>query len=80
MPKEVLSILKDKNIDNIAIKVVYKNWEEEEGLRTIIPLSIFYGSNDFHKEEQWLMKVWDLDKKDYRIYSLRDILEWKMNS
>ncbi len=77
LPEDVSSILGNKNIEEIAIKVVYKNWRGEIGLRRIIPLDIFYGSNEFHKEQQWLMRVWDVDKKDYRTYALRDIQEWK---
>ena len=80
LPKDVNSILRNKKIEDITIKVIYKNWKGETGLRTIIPLSIFYGFNEFHKDEQWLMKVWDFDKEDYRTYALRDIKEWKMNS
>lgn len=77
LPEDVSSILGDKNIEDIAIKVIYKNYRGEVGLRRIIPLDIFYGSSEFHKEQQWLMKVWDVDKKDYRTYALRDIQEWK---
>ncbi len=59
-----------------AIPVRYKNWKGEVAVRNIIPLSVFYGSNDFHKDVQWLMKVWDMEKQDYRTYALKDILEW----
>jgi hypothetical protein len=76
LPDEVISILGDNNIDDISIKVIYKNWKKEVGLRMIIPLSIFYGTNEYHKDEQWLLKVWDLDKNDYRTYALGDIQEW----
>lgn len=65
-----------KNIFDAAIKLIYKNWRGEISERKIIPLSVFWGENKFHKGEQWLMKVFDLDKKDYRTYSLKDIKEW----
>lgn len=77
LPDDVISILGNKKIEDVAIKVVYKNWKEEVSLRTIIPLSIYFGNTEFHKDGQWLMKVWDVDKKDYRTYALRDIQEWK---
>lgn len=35
---EVSSILGNKNMEDIAIKVVYKNYRGEVGLRRIIPL------------------------------------------
>lgn len=77
LPKDVQDALKGKRIEDIAIKVLYKNWKGEVNLRAIIPISIHYGSTEFHKEDQWLMKVWDVDKKDYRTYALKDIQEWK---
>jgi len=35
-----------------------------------------FGSTEYHKEEQWLLRAWDVDKQDYRTYALKDILEW----
>ena len=66
LPQEVISILGNKNIEDIVIKVIYKNYRGETGLRAIIPLSLYYGNTEFHKDEQWLLKVWDVAKKDYR--------------
>lgn len=77
IPDKILEILRGKKIQRVAIKVKYKNWKGEIGMRNIIPMNIFHGSTEFHKEEQWLLKVWDLDKKDYRTYALKDIQEWK---
>ena len=65
-------ILGNKKLEDIAIKVVYKNWEGKEGIRHIIPIRIYYGSTKWHKEKQWLMEVYDLDKKAMRDYALKD--------
>ena len=59
-----------------TIKVKYKNWKGEVGIRTIIPQTIYYGSTDFHKENQWLMDVFDVDKDALRTYALMDIIEF----
>lgn len=59
------------------IKVLYKNWKGEIGERTIIPKNIFYSSNEYHKEKQWLLEVFDIEKDALRTYALKDILEWK---
>jgi len=76
LPKEVKEKINGKELERVMVKVEYKNWKGETGIRFIIPLNIFYGNTEYHKEEQWLMKVWDLDKKDYRTYALRDVLKW----
>ena len=76
LPKEVKEKINGKELERVMVKVEYKNWKGETGIRSIIPLNIFYGNTEYHKEEQWLMKVWDLDKKDYRTYALRDVLKW----
>jgi len=76
LPKEVKEKINGKELERVMVKVEYKNWKGETGIRFIIPLNIFYGHTEYHKEEQWLMKVWDLDKKDYRTYALRDVLKW----
>ncbi len=43
LPKEVQDALKGKKIEDIAIKVLYKNWKGEVAVRTILPLSLYYG-------------------------------------
>ena len=59
-----------------SIKVKYKNWKDEVGIRTIIPQNIFFGHTDFHKEDQWLLDVWDVEKDAPRVYALMDIVEF----
>ena len=61
---------------DIPIKVKYKNWKGEIGIRTIIPFKIFYGRTTFHTDDQWLLAVWDIDKQDSRTYALTDIIEF----
>lgn len=58
------------------IKVKYRNWKGEVAVRTIVPKKIFYGSSEYHKGEQWLMEVYDVDKNESRTYALKDVLEW----
>mgnify|MGYP001561727411 CR=1 FL=1 len=76
VPDDVKNIIGNKKLKEVSIKLKYKNWRGEVGEREIIPISIYFGETDFHKEKQWLMKVYDLDKKDYRDYALKDIEEW----
>jgi hypothetical protein len=61
---------------NPPIKVKYKNWTGEIGIRTIIPNKIFFGHTIYHPKNQWLMDVWDVDKDARRTYAMMDILEF----
>lgn len=60
-----------------AINVVYTNWKGETARRTIIPIAIHWGSTEWHSHEQWLLKVWDVEREAYRDYALKDIKEWQ---
>lgn len=73
LPNEVLEILKGKSAEDVAVSVLYKNYRGEEDVRKIIPLQIYFGSTEFHPSDQWLLKVWDCDKSDYRVYAFKDI-------
>ena len=72
LSEEILKILSENKLEDMEIKVVYKNHRGEEAIRHILPIRIFYGSTEFHREKQWLMEVYDLDKKAKRDYALKD--------
>lgn len=57
------------------IKVIYTNYRGETAVRTIIPLRFFFGSTEYHTEEQWLLELWDVEKDALRVYALKDI-QW----
>lgn len=54
------------------IDVVYKNHRGETAVRSIIPLRVFYGQTDFHREPQWLLHCYDVDREAERTYALQD--------
>ena len=58
------------------IKVRYTNYRGETAVRLIVPVRFFWGSNEYHKEEQWLVEVFDVERNAIRIYALKDIKEW----
>jgi hypothetical protein len=57
---------------------VYKNYKGEVSTRRVIPERVYFGSNEFHKGDQWLMKAWDLDKDAEREFALADVIEFKL--
>jgi hypothetical protein len=60
------------------VTVRYKNYRGEVAVRTIIPIEggLFWGKTEYHPHEQWLLKVWDVEKNAERIYALCDIQEF----
>ncbi len=61
---------------NQTVRVVYTNWRGETAERTIVPIEIYWGSTEWHPEEQWLLKVWDVERNAERSYAVKDIKKW----
>ncbi len=59
-----------------SVKIVYTNYKGETDMRKIIPKEIVFGSNQWHKEDQWLLLAYDLDKKADRNFAMKDIRAW----
>ncbi|WP_086930705.1 WYL domain-containing protein [Agarilytica rhodophyticola] len=66
-----MSIEKDKKV-----KILYTNYRGETSYRDIVPIKIWYGSTDWHKEEQWLLDGHDQGKDALRNFAMKDIKEW----
>ena len=52
------------------IKILYTNWRNETAERTIIPLSIWYGSTEWHTDDQWFLKAMDVAKQKERDFAV----------
>lgn len=62
--------------EDSVVRIKYKNYRGEVGFRDILPKKIWYGSTDWHKDEQWLLDAIDLKKDALRNFAIKDILEW----
>ena len=60
------------------IKILYTNWKGKTSYRNIIPKSIEFKSTEWHKEEQWILNAFDIDKNADRAFALKDIKEWSV--
>lgn len=58
------------------VRILYTNWQGITGYRNIIPKSIEYKSTEWHKEEQWILNAFDVDKEADRGFAIKDIKEW----
>ena len=61
---------------NRAVRVKYSNYRGEVAIRTVIPLELYWGQTEYHLEDQWLLKVWDVEKNAERVYAFKDIQEF----
>lgn len=68
------------DLQNKVIAVEYKNYRGETAVRKVIPLELYYGNTEYHPQDQWLLRVWDMEKDAERIYSLQGIKKWLWES
>ena len=59
-----------------SIRVVYTNYRGETAIRTIVPDKIWFGSTEWHPEEQWLLDVLDVEKGERRSLAVSGIRCW----
>lgn len=60
------------------ITFTYTNWKGETGERKAIVSELSFGSNEYHKEKQFILLAFDLDKLQYRTFALKDISNLKV--
>lgn len=60
----------------MKVIIDYTNWQGERSTRTILPIRMYWGSNEWHKEDQWLLEAHDLDKRAVRNFAFKDIHSW----
>lgn len=61
---------------NKIVTIVYTNYKGNTAIRKILPKDILFGHNEWHKEDQWLMIAYDVEKKADRTFALKDIKAW----
>jgi len=54
----------------------YRNYRGEVAERRVIPGEFYWGNTEFHEEDQWMLRAYDLDKESYRDFAVRDILSF----
>jgi len=57
----------------IPLKFVYKNYKKQFSVRNVIPIRVYWGSTEFHTEEQWLMECFDIDKEANMTFAINDM-------
>ena len=62
--------------ENKSVKILYTNWRGETKIREIIPQEIIFTSNEWHKEKQWCLIAFDIEKQAERTFACKDIKSW----
>lgn len=68
-----------ENPEDIApriVRILYTNYRDETGVRTILPQRIWFGATPWHPEPQWLLDALDMDKGVMRSFALADVKSW----
>lgn len=55
------------------LQIDYTNWRGERSQRKVVPTAIVWASNEWHKEPQWLMVAYDVEKKATRQFAMNCI-------
>ena len=58
---------------NQPITFWYKNYRGETGCRQAVPISLRFGSSEWHREAQWLLVGFDTEKQAEREFAVKDI-------
>jgi hypothetical protein len=59
-----------------AIRFVYQNYAGKIAVRNAVPVRMTFGSNEWHKQRQWLMEAFDLDHGAMRTFAVKDIIKF----
>ncbi len=68
----------DRVDDPDSVSFMYTNWKGKVSKRHVIPSNIFFGSNEWHEEPQWLMEAYDLDKRAMRTFAMECVSDWRV--
>lgn len=65
-------------VDGHAVSILYVNYRGEEAIRHVIPYEngLRFGANEWHKEPQYLLRVYDLDKREDREFAMSGVKMW----
>lgn len=55
------------------VDIDYTNWRGERRVRCVRPLSIEWGSNEWHPEPQWLLFAHDEETNTTRTFAMQNI-------
>lgn len=72
----------ETQVSGKVVNVFYTNWRGEGRYRNILPHSetLRFGTNEWHKEPQWLFKATCLESQTIKEFSMEGVSEWQVAS
>lgn len=58
------------------VEIVYRNWRQEITTRAITPRKLVFSKTAFHLEPQWFIRAYCHERRQMRMFALRDVLSW----
>jgi predicted DNA-binding transcriptional regulator YafY len=62
--------------DKSVAKFTYVNYKNITNNRNINPIKLYYGNTEWYPENQWLLKAYDIEKKEIRVFAMKNIKCW----
>lgn len=59
-----------------GVTIDYTNWRGERSKRRIVPWKMMWGSNEWYPEYQWLLRAYDVEKKETREFAMTGVHSW----
>ena len=60
-----------------SVVIDYTNWKGNRATRKVIPDEVYFGESEYHDGRQWLLKAFDLNKREWRTFTMKDIHSWR---
>ena len=54
----------------MKISLLYRNWRGKISKRSLTPVNLFLGKNEYHPKETWLLEAIDHDKGGIRTFAI----------
>ncbi|MBS0621595.1 MAG: class I SAM-dependent methyltransferase [Verrucomicrobia bacterium] len=58
------------------LMIDYVNWRGHRATRHVIARELVWGSTEWHREAQWLLRAYDVEKESERQFAVKDIRSW----
>lgn len=59
-----------------VVEFTYENYRGVTEVRRVVPLRLWFGSNEWHPKKQWLLSAWCLERQAERFFAFENISGW----
>lgn len=70
---EVDPALCEPRTDRPPFHFSYRNYRGEVSWRAVRPIAIWWGHTDYHPDDQWMLKAFDMGKGEVRDFAWKDV-------